>query len=53
MFLLNSNEPMKVTHLQKLANQSIFNGGLMIEIVRQFLQWKYEKIWSFDKAGTS
>ena len=29
--ILNSNEPIKVDHLQKLANQSVFNGALVIE----------------------
>ena len=33
MLKLNSNEPIKVAHLQKLANQSILNGALEIEIV--------------------
>ena len=33
MLKLNSNEPIKVPHLQKLANQSILNGALEIEIV--------------------
>ena len=28
MFMLNSNEPIKVAHLQKLANQSILNDVL-------------------------
>ena len=28
MFMLNSNEPFKVAHLQKLANQSMLNGAL-------------------------
>ena len=28
MFMLNSNEPIKVAHLQKLANQSMLNGAL-------------------------
>ena len=28
---LNSNEPIKVAHLQKLANQSVLNGALVIE----------------------
>ena len=28
---LNSNEPIKVDHLQKLANQSVLNGALVIE----------------------
>ena len=29
--MLNSNEPIKVTHLQKLANQSVLNSALVIE----------------------
>ena len=32
MFRLNSNEPIKVAHLQKLANQAILNGALVIEM---------------------
>ena len=28
MFMLNSNEPIKVADLQKLANQSMLNGAL-------------------------
>ena len=28
MFMLNSNEPVKVAHLQKLANQWKLNGAL-------------------------
>ena len=43
MFMLNSNEPIKVAHIQKLTNQSMLNG-------KQLFQWKLEKIWSFDKA---
>ena len=31
--MLNSNEPNKVAHLQKLGNQSVLNGALVIEIV--------------------
>ena len=33
MFMFNLNEPIKVAHLQKLANQSMLNGVLAIEIV--------------------
>ena len=33
MFMLNSNEPIKVAHLQKLTNQSILNGALVIEML--------------------
>ena len=31
--MFNSNEPIKVAHLQKLANQSLLNGGFVMEIV--------------------
>ena len=37
MFMLNSNEPMKVSHLQKLASQSMLNGALLIEMVNNSL----------------
>ena len=30
--MLNSNEPIKVAHLQKLANQSMLNDALVIEL---------------------
>ena len=33
MFMLISNKPVKVAHLQKLANQSMVNGALVIEMV--------------------
>ena len=36
MFVLNSNEPIKVAHLQKLANQSMLNRALVIEMVNNF-----------------
>ena len=29
MFMLNSDEPIKVVHLQKLANHSMLNGALV------------------------
>ena len=32
MFMLNSNEPIKVAHLQKLTNQSMLNGTLVIKM---------------------
>ena len=28
-----SNKPIKVAHLQKLANQSLLNGALVMEVV--------------------
>ena len=33
MFMFNSNEPIQVAHLQKLANQSLLNGALVMKIV--------------------
>ena len=33
MFMFNSNELIKVARLQKLANKSLLNGALVIEIV--------------------
>ena len=33
MFVFNLNEPIKVAHLQKLANQSLLNGALVMEMV--------------------
>ena len=33
MFKLNSKEPIKVAQLQKLPNESMLNGALVIEIV--------------------
>ena len=33
MFIVNSNEPIKVAHLQNLATQSMLNGALVIEMV--------------------
>ena len=33
MFMFKANQPIKVIHLQKLANQSILNGALVKETV--------------------
>ena len=42
MFMLNSNKPIKVAHLKKLANQSIFEKHTSER--KQFIQWK--QVWS-------
>ena len=34
MFMLNLNEPVKVADLQKLANQTMLNGTLGVEMVK-------------------
>ena len=31
--MYKTNEPIKVVHLQKLANQSLLNGALVMEMV--------------------
>ena len=49
MFMFNSNEQIKVALIQKLENQSMLNGALVIEIVKNSFS-KIQKNWSFDKA---
>ena len=49
MFLLISNEAIKVAHLEKLANQLMVNGALVIEMVA-ILLLKARKLWSFDEV---
>ena len=41
MFMFNSNEPIKVPHLQKLANESMLNGALVIEMVNNAFSEKF------------
>ena len=36
MFMVISNEPIKIAHLQKLVNQSMVNGALVIEVKNNF-----------------
>ena len=38
MFMLNSDEPIKVIHLQKLANQSMLNGALVEKLPEILLE---------------
>ena len=33
MFMVISHEPIKIAYLQKLANQSMVNGALVIEMI--------------------
>ena len=47
MFMLNSKQPIKVADLQKLTNQSILNGALETEIVKNSFN---ETKKSFDKT---
>ena len=47
--MLNSNESIKVAHLQKLANQSILNSAFVIEMVNNYFR-KSKKTFFIDKA---
>ena len=48
--MFNSNEPIKVAHLQKLANQSLLNGALVMEIVSNYFSESKKNFSQFDKA---
>ena len=50
MFMFNSNEPIKVVHLQKLANQSLLNGALVMEIVNNSFSESKKNASRLDKA---
>ena len=52
MFMLNLNEPIKVAHLQKLANQSMLNGVLAIEMVNNFFRESKKKFGRLIKRKT-
>ena len=52
MFMLNSKEPIKVAHLQKLANQSMLNGALVIEMVNNSLRESKKNFGRLIKRGT-
>ena len=52
MFKLKTNEPIKVIHLQKLANQSMLHGALDLrQKLSVILLVRARKLRSFDKAG--
>ena len=52
MFMFNANEPIKVVHLQKLANQSMLNGALVIEIVSNSFSESKKNFGRLIKRGT-
>ena len=52
MFMLISNKPIKIADLQKLANQLMLNGALVIEMVSNSFS-KRKKIYGrLIKRGT-
>ena len=52
MLMLNSNEPIKVAHLQKSANQSMLNDALVIEMVNNSLSeiWAVKHVFPLNFA---
>ena len=46
--MFNSNEPIKVAPLQKLANQSLLNGAFVMEMVNKFFIQSKKNL--FDKV---
>ena len=51
-FMFNLNEPIKVSHLQKLANQSMLNGALAIEMVNNYFSESKKNFGRLIKQGT-
>ena len=50
--MLNLNEPIKVAHLQKLANQSMLNGALVMGMVNNFFSESKKNFGHLRKRGT-
>ena len=48
MFMLNSKEPVKFTHLQKITKSVNVDWHTCDRTGKQFFQWKQEKFWPFD-----
>ena len=53
MFMLNSKEPIKVAQLRKLANESMLNGALVIEMVNNSFSESNKNFDRLIKQGTS
>ena len=52
MFMLISNEPIKVSDLQKLANQLMQNGALVIQMVNNSFSESKKNFGRLLKRGT-
>ena len=50
--MLSSNEPIKVAHLQKLFNQSMLNGALVIGMVNNSFSESKKNFGRLTKRGT-
>ena len=51
MFMFKTNQPAKVIHLHKLANQSILNSALVKEIVSNSVSESKKNFGRFIKLG--
>ena len=49
--MFETNQPIKVIHLQKLANQSILNGALVTEIVSNSVNESKKNFGHLIKLG--
>ena len=49
--MLISNEPIKVVHVQKLANQLMLNGALVIEMINISFSESKKNFGRFIKRG--
>ena len=52
MFMLNSNEPIRAAHLQKLSYHSMLNGALAIEMVNNSFSERKKNFGRLIKQGT-
>ena len=52
MFMLISSEPIKAADLQKLANQLMVNGALVIEMVKNFFSESKKNFGRLIKQGS-
>ena len=50
--MFNSNKPIKVAHLQKLANQSMLDGAFVIGMVNNFFSESENSFGCLIKRGT-
>ena len=51
--MLNSNEPIKVAHLQNLENQSMLNGTPVIGIINKYFSESKQNFVRLIRQGTS
>ena len=51
--MLNSNEPIKVAHLQNLENQSMLNGTAVIGIINKYFSESKQNFVRLIRQGTS